>query len=58
MISNTLIKMFNNGLYGKSIERCNNLNPENRKQRVEFRAFFIAEYDHMLREGQGPTNSQ
>ena len=50
--------MVNTGLYGKSIERWNNLPAEDQNQQVEFRVFFISEYKHILIECEGPTNSQ
>ena len=50
IISYALIKMVNPGLYGKSIDRWNNLPAADRKQLVEFRALFISEYERILIE--------
>ena len=58
MISYALIKMVNTGLYGKALYSWNNLPVAYIKQRVEFRAFFVAGFERILIEGQGPTNSQ
>ena len=58
MISYALIKMVNTGIYVKYIERWKNLTTADWKQWVELCAFFIAEYELMLREGKGPTNSK
>ena len=44
IISYVMIKMVNTGLYGKAIERWNNIFVADQKQWVEFRAFFIANY--------------
>ena len=58
MISYTLLNMVNTGLYGKAIERWNNLPKSDRNKWVYYREFFIAKYQSMLREGKDPTNSQ
>ena len=58
MISYAMINIVNTGLYGKSVERWNNLTTSDRKKWVECRAFFIAEYERRLREGKGPTDAQ
>ena len=58
MISYTLINMVNTGLYWKSIESWKNLTASDLNKGVECRAFFIAEYERMLREGQDTTNAK
>ena len=58
MIRFELIKLVNTGIYGKSIERWNNIPTADQKQLVEFHVFLIAEYERMLREGQKTTNLQ
>ena len=58
VISYTLLNMVNTGLYGKAIERWNNLPKSDRNKWVYYREFFIAKYQSMLREGKDPTNSQ
>ena len=58
MIRYVLIKMVSTGLYGKAIDCLKNLPAVDQNKWVKFRAFSIAEYGRMFREGQGPTNSQ
>ena len=58
MIIYAPIEMVNTGIYGNAIDRWNNITTENLKQWLEFCAFFIAKYERMLIEGQGPINSQ
>ena len=48
MISYALIKMVINDHYAISIERWKHIHAAEKKQWVEFRAFFISEYESMI----------
>jgi hypothetical protein len=58
LITYTLIKIANTGLYSKAIERWSGRDVDDRCAWADFRAFMIREYERMLREGGGPTTGQ